>query len=448
MSVLDTQRARLDALRAERSAIHDEQRALFVTADTEKRGLNPDEQASYDEAATRKKAKDDEIVECEARVAELEDEKRRDDAAAVVRKAQLVVDEPAPTVYRKQGRQSYFRDLYRARTMQDRESIDRLARNNKIRQVDAEERALNTTAGSGGDFAPPLWMVEDFVAFARPGRPLANAVHTAPLPSGVSSINLPKITGGSSVAAQGTENQAVSTTDPTTGTATDSVHTEAGYVVIAQQDLDQSPISFDDVILQDLAAAYSAAIDAAVIASLVAAAGNAITYTDASPTTVKVNQQIGQAIAQVHATRYMPPEYVVMSPARWGHFNTYTDGNGRPLVVPNPSYNPMNAFGTTDTPVVSQGVAGTLQGVPVLIDPNVPANLGAGTNQDEILVLRASDSWLYESEPVAEAMPQTYGNQLSVLCRFYRYYSFISTRYPKGIAVVSGTGMIPPAYGA
>lgn len=447
MSVLDTQRARLDALRVERSAIHDEQRALFVTADTEKRGLNPDEQASYDDLATRKKAKDTEITECEARVAELEDEETRDKAAATVRKAQVqVIDEPV--VYRRGGTDSFFRDRFHAVQTQDRSALDRLARNNKVWQVEAEKRALNTTPGSGGDFAPPAWMVDEFVALARPGRPLANLVHTAPLPSGVSSINLPRVATGSTVAVQGTQNTAVSNTDPTTGVATASVQTAAGFVVVSQQDIDQTPINFDEVILTDLAAAYAAQIDAAVIAGMVAAAGTVVTYTDASPTTPKVNQQVGAAIAAVHAGRYMPPEVIAMTPARWGHFNTYTDNNGRPLVVPNVSYNPMNAFGTVDTPLQSQGIAGTLQGVLAVVDPSIPTNLGTGTNQDEILVARASDCWLYESEPVAEAMPQTYGNQLSVLCRFYRYYAFTAARYPKGIAVISGTGMIPPSFGS
>jgi HK97 family phage major capsid protein len=442
-------RARLDTLLEERNALHDEQRALFTAADAEKRGLNPTEQTKYDELATRKKAKDEELGECRERIVELEDEEARDKAAAAVRKTQVgAVREAEPTVYRQNGRESYWRDLFHARQNHDRDAIDRLARNNKIRQVDAEERALNTTPGTGGDFAPPLWMIDKFVALARPGRPLADLVNTMPLPSGVSSINMPRVASGSSTALQSTQNTAVSNTDPTTSAVTAPVQTIAGFVVISQQDIDQTPINFDDVILQDLAASYSAGIDAAVITALVAASTNIVTYTDASPTTAKVNQEVGQAIAQVHATRFMPPEVIVMTPQRWGHFNTYTDGNGRPLVVPNPLYNPMNAFGSVETPVASQGVAGTLQGVPVVVDPNIPGNLGGGNNQDEILVLRASDSYLFESEPVAEAMPQTYGNQLSVLCRFYRYYAFTAQRYPKGIAVISGTGMIPPAYGS
>jgi hypothetical protein len=33
------------------------------------------------------------------------------------------------------------------------------------------------------------------------------------------------------------------------------------------------------------------------------------------------------------------------------------------------------------------------------------------------------------------------------MCRFYAYYGIIANRLPKAISVISGTGMIPAAYG-
>ncbi len=78
--------------------------------------------------------------------------------------------------------------------------------------------------------------------------------------------------------------------------------------------------------------------------------------------------------------------------------------------------------------------------LPVSVDAGIPTNGGVGTNQDEILVLRGDDCWLYESAPHADVMPQTYRNQLSVLCRFYSYWTLL-VRYGKSIAVISGAGL-------
>ena len=43
------------------------------------------------------------------------------------------------------------------------------------------------------------------------------------------------------------------------------------------------------------------------------------------------------------------------------------------------------------------GAVGTLQGLPVVVDASIPTNLG--TNEDVILVIRASDTMLFGSVP-------------------------------------------------
>lgn len=288
--------------------------------------------------------------------------------------------------------------------------------------------------------------VSDFIAAARPGRPVANSLSAKPLPAGAASINVPAVTAGSTVAEQTTQNTAASNTDPTTGAVVDAVHTAAGYVIVSQQSMDQTPINFDEVILGDLAAAYSEDVDVAVIAKLAGLSDvNLVSYTDASPTTAKVNQRVAAAMIAVSRNRHAPASHVACSPERWGNFTSYTDSAGRPLIVPSAAGGSMNGIGSS-TAVTAEGVAGTLQGLAVVIDASLPTNLGAGTNQDEILVYRADDIWLYESDLHVDVMPQTYGQNLSVLLRAYRYWSLIC-RYGKAIAVISGTGMIPPALG-
>jgi hypothetical protein len=60
-------------------------------------------------------------------------------------------------------------------------------------EVAVESRALSTTDGAGGDFVPPLWMVNEYVELARTGRPTADRVRNESLPTGTDQINVPKL---------------------------------------------------------------------------------------------------------------------------------------------------------------------------------------------------------------------------------------------------------------
>ncbi|MEI5036043.1 phage major capsid protein [Streptomyces sp. S1A(2023)] len=356
---------------------------------------------------------------------------------------------PSRRTYRKGGQQSYFRDLYRAQTNGNRDSIERLARND--REV-MEKRALTTTDGAGGEFVPPLWMINDYIALARAGRVVADQIRPQALPPGTDSISLPRVTSGTAVAEQATQNTTVQDTDATTGSVTANVATIAGKQVVSQQLLDQSPINMDDILLADLAADYAVKLDAFVINNnaagkrgLLNVSGlTAVTYTDATPTTAELYPKGADAIQQIHTARFMPPDKIFMHPRRWAWFTAAVDTAGRPLVTPIANM-PQNLLATMEG-VVSEGFVGQFQGLPVFIDPNIPTNLGAGTDEDRIIILRSDDVILFEGTPQAEAFRETKAEQLSVLLRFYNYAALHSERYPKSIAVISGTGLIAPTF--
>ncbi len=204
------------------------------------------------------------------------------------------------------------------------------------------------------------------------------------------------------MAEQATQNSAVQNTDATTGSVSANVATIAGQQVIAQQLLDQSPVNMDDVLLADLAADYAIKLDTFVISNnatnkvgLLSVSGNAVTYTDASPTVGELWAKIADAIQQIHTNRLMPPDKIFMHPRRWAWFTAALDTAGRPLIGAN---NAQNAIGNSGAPT-SQGWVANIQGLDVYIDPNIPINLGAGTNEDRIIVLRSTDTILYEDRP-------------------------------------------------
>ncbi|MEO3939222.1 phage major capsid protein [Dermatophilaceae bacterium Soc4.6] len=160
---------------------------------------------------------------------------------------------------------SFFRDLRHAQ-QGDFHAMDQLRRNNAENRL--ESRALGNTGGtggSGGEFAPPAWLVDEFIKLARPGRVTADLFHRADLPDGGASVNLPRVLTGTTTAAQSTQNTALSQTDLTTAALSSGVVTIGGKQVVSQQLLDQSGTAFDRVILEDLAADYARQIGTQVL---------------------------------------------------------------------------------------------------------------------------------------------------------------------------------------
>jgi HK97 family phage major capsid protein len=455
-------REQMQKLLTQRAALKTDLDATMTAATAEQRAkLNDTEQAEYDRLTAEIRALDaDEITPLQARITAAEEAELRDNLAAEMRAqyGQTGLQGPSvrvvsePETYRKGGNVSYFRDLYRGTVNGNRESIERMTRNDREVQAELEKRALTTTDGGVGEFVPPLWMVNDYVALARAGRVIANQLRPLPLPPGTDSINLPRVASGTAVAAQATQNTAVQNTDATSNSVTAAVETIAGQQVLAQQLLDQSPINMDEILLADLAADYATKLDVFAINNnaankrgLLNVSGlNAITYTDATPTVGELYSKVGDGIQQIHTGRFLPANRIFMHPRRWAWFTVSLDTQGRPLVVPVANI-PMSLLATMGD-VVSEGFVGTLQGLPVYIDPSIPVNLGAGTNEDRLVIVKADDVLLFEGTPRAEAFRETYANQLSVLLRFYNYAAIHSERYPKSISVVSGTGLIAPVF--
>ncbi len=438
--------SQIETFEARKAEIELELDTLITAAESETRAFTDEESTKQDTLVEEHRSVVEKIGKAKAADEVRKQMGKAAGSAVVVEGSGSVTTELRTEPYRKGGNVSYFKDLADS-SKGKREAIDRLVENDRHR-ADMEKRAGTTTvAGAGGEFAPPLWQIDQFVALARPARPFADLVNNEVLPEGVSSINLPKITTGTATGTQGTQNTAITNQDIVTTSVTGTVTTVAGGVVVARQILDQSPISMDEVILGDLARDLAGKVDAAVIAAIAGVSGiNAITYTNASPTSLLLAGFVQQAIDQIHLNLYSPAKAIVMRPDRWGRLIAAQDTTGRPLVVPNSSYGLMNGLGVADGQN-AQGVAGTFRGLPVILDAQIPTNLGAGTNQDEVFVLDPSQINLYESAPKAEAFEQTYANTLSVYCRIYEYYSIIANRLPKAISLVTGTGMIPGAYG-
>ena len=447
----------LKALMERRAALKASLEALNTAAVDEageSRSFTAEENTAFDAGMAELKALDE-------RIKEVQDAEAREGRAAAhrvetgtVATGDGVTNEPNP-VYRRDDSSvesaSFFKDLFNANARGDSQARVRL-------EAAQETRAGGTTvAGAGGQFAPPLWLVSDFVELARAGRVTADLMNKQVLPGGVSSVNLPKITTGSTEAVQATQNTSVSLTDLVTTSVSSGITTIAGQAVISLQLLKQSGIPFDRVILGDLARAYATQLDLQVIAGSGAAGqlrgllttGVATTFTTATPKvtdgTTPANSfynKVISAIATISTTRFLPPSCIIMTPVRWGWLLEGLDSTGRPIVTVNtPSF---NAVASADNYPVAQGPVGSVLGLPVYLDPNLPSNLGAGLNEDRVLVCRCDDLWLYETAIESQSFEATYANQMSVLYRVSGFSAFIPDRLTASVNVIQGTGMIVP----
>ena len=140
-------------------------------------------------------AKQAEIKALDERLAKLEDVEKRTAAIAESRKESGIntfkVVREAKT-YEERGDHSFVRDMISANLRGDRDAWQRLYRHQSEAQV--ELRDINRTDGTGGDFVPPLYLINEYAEFARAQRVGANLVTNMALPAGTDSINIPAIT--------------------------------------------------------------------------------------------------------------------------------------------------------------------------------------------------------------------------------------------------------------
>jgi len=442
----------LTAMRERRNLMRSAMDAILVAPTRENRDLRQSESRDFDLAKTR-------IGEIDERLEELEYEAKRSASAA---EARIGFSEPSgiggaftssETYHAGPHSPSFFKDLIHARSG-DANASDRLRRNNA--ENGFEKRALgntNATGGSGGEFAPPGFLVDEYVKLARPGRVVADRFRHEMLPPGVASINVPRVATGTTVAIQSTQNTALPQTDVTTASLSSGIVTHGGKQVVSRQLLDQSAVPFDRVILEDLAADHARALGTDVITGsgtggqlrgyLTPASTSVNTWTTTSPTAQAFYGRLAQLQGTINGSRFKAPDTVVMHPRRWAWFASYVDSSGRPLVVP--TAGGFNALANRDD---NQGVGhvGQVLGMDVFTDANLPTNLGAGTNQDIVLTMVSDDVVLWESPLQAESFEAPYADSMGVLYRIFNYTALIPDRYLASLGQITGTGLTPPVF--
>ena len=494
----------LAALKSNLARVQSDLDAIVAKAGASNRGLTTQENAEFDKLIAQRS---DIVVRMEEKEAENKRHKKSMRSGAAILSSgmgQVHVTSEAMT-YSPSSRHSYLLDLAtiavnsQGAGMGDgaAEARERMGQHLKELSVEARTnkkvaRSLleskfwnggeirtnpNTSSGTGGDFVPPLYLVQQYIPLARPGRVFANRCNIHPLPPGTDVINVPKITVGSLEAVQSANAAAVASQDIATSLVAAPVVTIAGQEDISMQLLEQSPIAMDGVVFDDLSRDYDRVLDTQILSgsgtngqhtgvlSMTQAAPNtsvtatnAITVTsatfyDGSSTAGTQFRSVVKGTVAIETGRYEAPTAIWVHPRRsasWAYAgDSATAGSGRPLFIPQ-KYGSLNALGELVSVPVAQGVTGELFGLPVIKDANMPTNMNAavvgGGTADPVVILKEDDLMLWEGQLRLRALPELLSGTLQIRYQIYNYSAFCS-RFPPSISVLTGnTGLAAPGY--
>lgn len=394
----------------------------------------------------------------------LDDYRRRNDvdggvrALGALRSTYRVGGEPL--VYSPEQPHSFFADAWQMQAGGDFAARERLERHGRQNLDEMRDRGLQLRDVGTGAFAGlvvPQYLIDEFAPIARAGSPLLNLIaEKRLLPQHGMTLNIGRMTTGTAVAAQATENTAVQETDADDTLLTVNVRTYAGQQDVSRQALERAE-GVDAEIFNDLVADYFTKLNAACINAdgtagthlgIRSTAGIvSVSYTDASPTVAELYPKIADAIRQINGGVFAKATAIVMHSRRWGWGTAALDSSLRPLFLPD-SNGPFNALAVGEAAGYGQ-IMGRIQALPVITDDGVPTNLGAGTNEDVILVVSGSNLRFWSETgdmfPRRLRFEQVAAPQ-SIRLAVWGYSAFSAGKYPGASAVISGTGLVAPTF--
>ena len=418
--------------------------AIVSAATADARELTADEDVEITSALADVRSLDEQIekhTELEKRsaeAAELRKEKKFDVAVGGT-----VVKSEART-YSPQSESSFLKDAYSAQFNNDFSAQSRLARHMQEERI---ERRDVTSANFAG-LVVPQFLTELAAPFARAGRVTSDLARKHQLPDAGLTISISKVTTGTAVAAQ-TEGAAVQETDMDDTKLDISVSTYAGMQDVSRQSIERGT-NIDSLVMADLVSAYHTTLNTAVVAELFSSAGNAVTYTDASPTVPELYPKILDSIQKVQTSFFAGPNVIIMHPRRLAFILAAVDDQKRPLAVPTPSSGmPAMAYGNNGGLPLYGNSGYSIVGLPVYTDATVATDKGASTNQDTIYIGNSQELHLWEQgsgEPMMLRFEQPKASELEITMIVYGYAAFTANRYPSAWSQINGTGLVTPTF--
>ena len=346
---------------------------------------------------------------------------------------------------------SFLADVARQFLFQDVESVHRLSQHMREERVERAayfQRAVGTGAFSG--LTVPQYLTDLYAPATAALRPFADMCNRHTLPEAGMAVEISRVTTASSAGLQTSENSAVAETNMDDTLLTIAVQTAAGQQTVSRQAIDRGT-GISEVVMQDLFNRVATTLDNTLLNQATTGLTNVAassSYTDTSPTGAELYPKILGAAAGVEAAMLAlgTPTHAVMHSRRWYWLSSQMS-NTWPMV--NSQGIPVQAAGTNLNTPYNGGVRGVLpNGLLVVVDNNIATNLGAGTNEDEIYVVPASECHLWEdpNAPLFIRAEQPAAASLGVLMVAYSYFAYTFGRFANGMQKVGGTGLVTPVF--
>ncbi|MFJ8081970.1 phage major capsid protein [Streptomyces sp. NPDC096205] len=413
----------------------------------------------------RRDAADTEVTRRQQALDELETEERREAELAALQARTVPAATRAPAydqvhrvgqeerTYRpdQDRRGAQFQRDVAASFFGDYAARDRLERHMQEERAERGEQ-LQRAVGTGafGGLVIPQYLTDMYAPLARANRPFADACRRHTLPSTGMTVEISRITTGSSVDNQTAENAAVVEQDMDDTNLSIPVRTAAGQQTVSRQAIERGA-GVEDVVLDDLFRAYGSRLDTTMLNVATVGLTNvatAVAYTDATPTTAELYPKVIEGLSGVEAAlldQASGDNLAVMHSRRW-YWMQNAMGTSYPLIT-QPGV-VAQTLGANYAEAYGRGVRGILpNGTPVIVDNNIATNLGAGTNEDEIYLVDRQECHLWEDPdaPVFIRAEQPKAANLGVLLVVYGYYAFTFQRQPHA-RKIAGTGLITPTF--
>lgn len=371
------------------------------------------------------------------------------------------------------GETSFMQDMYKFHRSGGLESpgahVERLKRHASEVAFHGEQQLRAAGTGAFAGLVVPQYLTDKAALALRAGRPLANVIQREQIPAEGMSFVIPKMTAGASVGAQAAENTAVSSTDDSWNNVTVQVATIAGAQDVSRQLLERGTPGIDQLLYLDLTRAYASAVGSQIYSGtgvngqttgLMSTTGIlTATAFGATATYSNFNSKVGGGIGKIlNQGQGIAADLLIVSPLRWGWLLSQVDSQGRPLVQANAelAFNTLAAGGLNPDELAAadvQVVGVHNSGLPILIDLNVPTNVG--TNAEDTAWLVDKDQLILwedgDGMPRQLSFEQTTGGSLTTKLVSYNYIAFTAGRYAQAVAriggadTVAGQGLILPA---
>jgi HK97 family phage major capsid protein len=268
-------------------------------------------------------------------------------------------------------------------------------------------------------------------------------------------LNIGRLTTGITSYVQSSENTAPTESNPDDTLLTVNVNTVASMFDLSKQAVLRGT-GIETQLLGDAVRSYQTKVDSLAIngsgssgehRGILNTSGiNSVTYTDATPTYAEFFPKLVEAITAISSNFFGSATHIVMHPAFASVILRALDGSNRPQFTSNLG-NPQNAAGTFQRPGYDLGGFQIL-GIPVVLDANMPTNLGAAENQTAVIVGNFDESYIFEDNsgtPLFVRFEQPDGN-IAIRTVVFGFSAYTAGKYPAAFSAITGTGMIISQY--